>query len=207
MMDDRALAQALLALDAIQVRVDEPFTWSSGIRAPMYCDMRRVMSDVRVREAIVERWVDIVRALRGDAVHAIAGTATAGIAHAAWLAHACALPMVYVRAQPKAHGTQQRIEGVLPPRARVVLVEDLVSTGGSALRAVEALRSAGADVAAVVSIFSYGFVQAHSAFADAAIPFVPLCTLDVLCAATKDEGAEAVLNWRDQINAHARTIV
>jgi orotate phosphoribosyltransferase len=206
-MDDRALAQALLALDAIKVRVDEPFTWSSGIQAPMYCDMRRVMADVPLREAIVRRWVDIVRAVSGGAVTAIAGTATAGIAHAAWLAHACALPMVYVRAQPKAHGTQQRIEGVLPSCARVVLVEDLVSTGGSALRAVEALRSAGADVAVVVSIFSYGFVQAHSAFAHASIPFVPLCTLDVLCGIAQDERSQAVLEWRNQINTPTQTIV
>ena len=182
-----ALAAALLDLGAVALRPAAPFTWASGWRSPVYTDNRRVLGDVRLRRAVRDAFARAVRDA-GWAPNVVAGTATAGIPHAAWLADALALPMAYVRGSAKAHGTGSRIEGADVGAARVVLVEDLVSTGGSSLAAVEALREAGAEVVGVVALFSYGFPTAATAFAAARVPLVTLTGYDALVAAARARG-------------------
>lgn len=175
----RAVAADLLALGAVALRPHEPFTWASGLKSPIYCDNRLTMGAPEVRARLTERFDEAVSA-RGLRPDVIAGTATAGIPHAAWLAHRMGLPLVYVRSSPKAHGRGNRVEGRLAAGARVVLVEDTVSTGGSSLQAVEALRAAGAEVLAVLAIFSYGFAQAERGFEGARVPLLALATYDEL---------------------------
>lgn len=148
------VAKDLLRIGAVTLRPDEPFTWASGLRSPIYTDNRLTISYPAVRHDIVNGMVALVKAVYpgGDL---IAGTATAGIPHAAWLADRLNLPMIYVRAKPKDHGQGRQVEGVLTPGQRVVVVDDLLSTGGSVLGAVHAVRAAGGQVAGVVAIFSY----------------------------------------------------
>lgn len=164
----RSIARSLLQIGAVKLRPNEPFTWSSGLVAPIYCDNRLTLSHPKVRRAIQEGFS---AHLSGEAVlpATIAGTATAGIPHAAWLAEAIDQPMAYVRSSAKEHGTKARIEGVVEEGDRVVLVEDLISTGGSALDAVAALRDAGATVPTVLAIFSYQLAAAETAFREAEV--------------------------------------
>ena len=165
----RQIARDLLILGAVSLRPNDPFTWASGLRSPIYCDNRITLADPAVRRRLTDGFAAFI-AVQNLAPEVIAGTATAGIPHAAWLADRLTLPMVYVRSAPKGHGRANQIEGRLNERERVVLVEDLVSTGGSSLKAVHALREAGAEVLATVAIFSYGFDQATEAFAEAEMP-------------------------------------
>lgn len=206
--DREKLAQSLLSLQAITVRPERPFTWSSGIVSPIYCDMRRVMTSPAVRRSIVAQWTTTIERTVPN-TEVIAGTATAGIPHAAWLAERLSLPMVYVRSKPKAHGTQSRIEGMLTPGANVVLVEDLISTGGSALQAVAALREAGAIVEVVVAIFSYGFARATEAFAQAGVRAVTLCDLDALLPVAIAHGVvtdpDTLFAWKQQVDGQQRS--
>ncbi len=171
------LAAALLDLGAVVLRPEAPFTWASGWRSPVYTDNRRVLADVALRQRVRDAFAGAIAAAAW-APDVIAGTATAGIPHAAWLADALALPMAYVRSAPKAHGMGSQIEGASVEGRRVVLVEDLVSTGGSSIAAAEALRTAGADVVGVVALFTYGFATADAAFArafdGAGVPLVAL---------------------------------
>lgn len=148
------VAKDLLRIGAVTLRPDEPFTWASGLRSPIYTDNRLTISYPAVRHDIVNGMVALVKAVYPDG-DLIAGTATAGIPHAAWLADRLNLPMIYVRAKPKDHGQGRQVEGVLTPGQRVVVVDDLLSTGGSVLEAVHAVRAAGGQVAGVVAIFSY----------------------------------------------------
>ena len=180
------LARDLLRIGAVALRPDDPFTWASGRRSPIYTDNRLTLSHPGVRGRIADAFAEIARPFEPDAVSA---TATAGIPHGALLADRLGLPFSYVRAKPKGHGKENRIEGAVEAGARVVLVEDLVSTGGSALSAAKALREAGAEVVAVVAVFSYGFPEAESAFADAALPLETLTGLDALAAAAHGSGA------------------
>jgi orotate phosphoribosyltransferase len=161
----RALAADLLQIGAVSLRPDDPFTWSSGMKSPIYCDNRVTLGYPRIRTAIRDGFHHIVQHL-DPGPDVVAGTATAGIPHAAWLADRLDLPMAYVRGEAKSHGRKNRIEGVVRRGQTVVLVEDLISTGGSALSAVEALQTAGAHVLAVVAIFSYELMAAASAFQD-----------------------------------------
>ncbi len=186
-MPPAALAAALLDLGAVALRPAAPFTWASGWRSPVYTDNRRVLGDVALRRAVCAAFSTAIRDA-GWAPDGVAGTATAGIPHAAWLADALDLPMAYVRSSAKAHGTGSRIEGADVKGRRVVLVEDLVSTGGSSLAAVAALREAGAEVVGVVALFSYGFPTADAAFADACVPLVTLTGYDALVAAARSRG-------------------
>ncbi|NNF57232.1 MAG: orotate phosphoribosyltransferase [Rhodothermaceae bacterium] len=163
------IARDLLILGAVTLRPNAPFTWASGLRSPIYCDNRITLADPAVRRRLTDGFAAFMEE-QGLAPDVIAGTATAGIPHAAWLADRLTLPMVYVRSAPKGHGRGNQIEGRLHEDARVVLVEDLVSTGGSSLKAVEVLREAGAEVLATVAIFSYGFDRAAEAFAEAKMP-------------------------------------
>lgn len=195
------LAGALLDLGAVALRPEAPFTWASGWRSPVYTDNRRVLGDVALRRRVVTAFADAVRS-DGWAPEVVAGTATAGIPHAAWLADALDLPMAYVRGQAKAHGAGRQVEGADVAGRRVVLVEDLISTGGSSLAAVEALRAAGAEVAGVVALFSYGFDVATDAFAAADVPLVVLSDYAALVDVASARGLvppalrETLAAWR-----------
>ncbi len=158
-----AIARELLRIGAVEVRPDREqwFRWSSGERAPIYCDNRLLISDPAARGAVARALVAAVKAHFG-AAQVVAGTATAGIPHAAWVADRLDLPMVYVRPRPKEHGQGKQVEGRALRGERVVLVEDLISFGGSAASAVEALRKEGGDVIGVVAIVSYGFAEARA---------------------------------------------
>ena len=176
----RSVARALLEIDAVSLRPHDPFTWSSGLIAPIYCDNRRTLAVPSVRTTIADGFADVMREADGESV-TIAGTATAGIPHAAWLAERLEAPMAYVRSAAKDHGQGRRIEGTrLGPGDEAVVMEDLISTGGSALEAVSAVRETGATVRAVLAIFSYGLDAAASAFEAADVEAHVLTAFPVL---------------------------
>ena len=183
----RRLAARLLAIGAVAWSPEEPFTWASGLKAPLYCDNRRTIAYPDVRRLITDGFADVV-AGRGLAPDVVAGTATAGIPHAAWLADRLHLPMAYVRSKPKGHGQKRAVEGGIGAGQRVVVVEDLVSTGGSSLAAAEAVQDVGADVVAVLAIFSYGLAQAQTAFADVRFPLVTLTDFPTLLDVARQAG-------------------
>jgi len=158
------LADKLLQINAIKFNVTQPFTWASGIRSPIYCDNRLTLSYVEVRNLICRGFMQLASDLDFDIV---GGVATGGIAHGMLLADRLSKPFLYVRSSSKGHGLQNSVEGKMPPGARVLLIEDLVSTGGSSLQAVEAVRSAGGLVDDVLAIVQYGFPMAAAAFDDA----------------------------------------
>jgi len=166
------VARRLLAVGAVQLRPHDPFTWASGLLSPIYCDNRIAFSCPPVRDFLKEALRE--RAKEFAPFDAIAGVATAGIAPAVLLADALQLPFAYVRSQAKAHGLRNRIEGVLQPGQRVLLIEDLVSTGGSSLSAAEVLQEAGCTVVGVLAIFQYGLEKATAAFAAKSIPLQTL---------------------------------
>jgi orotate phosphoribosyltransferase len=200
-MTPAQLARDLLAVGAVALRPEAPFTWASGLRAPIYCDNRVSLAYPEVRSRFAEAFAERVRA-EGLEPDAVAGVATAGIPQAALLADRLGLPLAYVRAQAKAHGRGNRIEGRIDAGQRVVLVEDLISTGGSSLAAAEALREAGAEPVAVLAAFSYGLPAAEAAFAEAGIPLHALTTLDALLAEAEAQGSldtsglAALRDWR-----------
>lgn len=167
------IASMLLQIEAIKLSVEKPFTWSSGWKSPIYCDNRLSLSYPDVRRAIKEGLVAAIRENYFTA-EVIAGVATAGIPQAALVAEQLDLPMIYVRSKPKAHGMENLIEGRVVRNQRVVVVEDLVSTGGSSLKAVEALRGRGVNVIGMVSVFNYGFDVASKNFYDANISLICL---------------------------------
>lgn len=176
----KQLAGDLLRIKAVTVAGRENlFTWVSGIKSPIYCDNRVTISYPEVRRAIATGFSEIVRK-HYPGTEVVAGTATAGIPHAAWVADQLNLPMVYVRSAPKGHGQGNQIEGRISPGAKVVLIEDLLSTGGSSIKAVEALQQAGAEVVAVLAIFSYLFPEVEAKFGSANIPFQTLTDYGVL---------------------------
>jgi len=197
----RALASDLLTIGAVALRPEQPFTWSSGLRAPIYCDTRRTLAYPRIRTAICDDFAHLAGA--HDLVPAtIAGTATAGIPHAAWLADRLHQPMAYVRSEAKSHGRKNQIEGIVAEGDSVLVVEDLISTGGSALNAVAALRDAGADVQAVLAIFSYELDAAAAAFEDADVPLHALTGYRTLLRVAReqddlsDTALETLQAWR-----------
>lgn len=172
------VAQRLLQINAIKLSPQNPFTWASGMKSPIYCDNRIVLSYPDIRTYIIEGF----KTTAGDfpAVDKIAGVATAGIPHGALLADKMALPFVYVRSKAKGHGRQNLIEGELKGNEKVLVIEDLISTGGSCLKAVDALQERGVEVVGVLAIFTYGFQKAVNAFAKAGIPFATLSDYDTL---------------------------
>jgi len=163
------IAGRLLEIGAVTLSPDEPFTWTSGLRSPIYTDNRLTISHPAIRDEIAEGFAALIRA-HHPACEAVAGIATGGIPHAAWVAQKLNLPMLYVRDKAKGHGKGNQIEGVLVPGRKVVLIEDLVSTGGSSLKAALAAREAGAEVLGVLAIFTYQFPEAARAFEEAGIP-------------------------------------
>lgn len=182
------VARALLRVGAVTLRPDDPFTWASGRRAPIYCDNRVALAHPDVRRALADA---LAEAARAHAPDAIAGVATAGIPWAALVAERLGLPLCYVRSAAKAHGQGQRIEGQVRPGERTVLVEDLVSTGGSVLAAADALREAGAVPLAALAVFTYGLAGVAGTFRDAGLPLATLTDFGALAAVARDDGALA----------------
>ncbi|MCH5330809.1 MAG: orotate phosphoribosyltransferase [Alistipes sp.] len=183
----RTIAKHLLATGAVFLRPEEPFTWASGIKSPIYCDNRLTLSDVTVRTDIENALAQLVRENYPDC-EVLMGTATAGIAHAAITAHLLSLPMGYVRSGAKDHGRGNRIEGRLGKGQKCVVVEDLISTGGSSIDTVEALREAGAEVLGIVSIFTYGMKRGLERLAEAGVKNISLCDFDTLVDVAAEEG-------------------
>ena len=184
---EREIAHDLLSIGAVFLRPDEPFTWASGIKSPIYCDNRLTLTAPAVRTAVEKGLVELIRTHYPDA-EVLMGTSTAGIAHAAIVGHLMDLPMGYVRSGNKDHGRQNRIEGRLEKGEKVVVVEDLISTGGSVLETVEALREAGAEVLGVVSIFTYGMKKGVERMAEAGVKNVSLTNLDTIAQVGAEEG-------------------
>lgn len=183
---NRQVARGLLSISAVFLRPQEPFTWASGIKSPIYCDNRLILTAPEVRTLVENAIADTVKREFPEA-EVLMGTATAGIAHAAIAAHLLGMPMGYVRSGSKDHGRKNQIEGRLEKGQKVVVIEDLISTAGSALDAVEALRAAGAEVLGIVSIFTYGMKKGLERLAAASIRNVSLTDLDTIAR----EGADA----------------
>ena len=181
------IAGDLLSIQAVFLRPDEPFTWASGIKSPIYCDNRLTLTAPEVRTHVEEGLAQVIRNEYPDA-EVLMGTSTAGIAHAAIVGHIMGLPMGYVRSGSKDHGRQNQIEGKLLPGQKVVVVEDLISTGGSCIDVVNVLREAGADVLGVVSIFTYGMQKGLDRMAAANVKNVSLCDLDALVKVAAESG-------------------
>ena len=183
----KQIAKALLSIQAVIFRPDEPFTWASGIQSPVYCDNRLTLTAPEVRTQIEEGLAALVREHFPE-VEVLMGTSTAGIAHAAIVGHLMNLPMGYVRSGAKDHGRKNRIEGKLPPGQKVVVVEDLISTGGSVIDVVDALREAGADVLGVVSIFTYGMQKGLDRLAEAHVTNYSLTDFDAMAETAAETG-------------------
>ena len=181
------VARGLLAIGAVFLRPEEPFTWASGIKSPIYCDNRLILTAPDVR-GVVEAAIAETVAREFPEAEVLMGTATAGIAHAAVAAHLMGLPMGYVRSGAKDHGRQNRIEGKLTEGEKVVVIEDLISTGGSLIETVEALREAGAEVLGAVSIFTYGMEKGKQRLAEAKVRAVSLTDFDEIVAVAEAEG-------------------
>ena len=184
---EKSIAKDLLAIGAVFLRPEEPFTWASGIKSPIYCDNRLTLTAVEVRKRVEAGLAEIIRTKFPDA-EVLMGTSTAGIAHAAITAMLLDLPMGYVRSGNKDHGRQNRIEGRLEKGQKVVVVEDLISTAGSCLEVVEALREAGAEVLGVASIFTYGMKKGIDRMREAGVVNHSLSNLDALVEVAADEG-------------------
>lgn len=183
----RKIAKDLLKIQAVFLRPDKPFTWASGIKSPVYCDNRLTLTAPEVRTDVETGLKELIEENYPDA-EVLMGTSTAGIAHAAITAHLMGLPMGYVRSGNKDHGRQNRIEGKLEKGQKVVVVEDLISTGGSVIEVVDALREAGAEVLGIVSIFTYGMKKGLERLAAADVKNVSLTNLDVLSEVAAQEG-------------------
>ena len=196
---ERQIAKELLSIGAVFLRPQQPFTWASGIKSPIYCDNRLTLSAPRVREQIEAGLAELVKKYYPQC-EMLMGTSTAGIAHAAITATLLDLPMGYVRGEAKSHGRTNRIEGKLEPGIKVVVVEDLISTGGSAIECVEALREAGAEVLGIVSIFTYGMKKGLERLEAAHTQNHSLCNLDVLVEVAAGEGRIAP-EWKARILA------
>ncbi len=181
------IAKDLLKIKAVFFRPEEPFTWASGIKSPVYCDNRLTLSDTEVRTDVETSLAKTIKENYPDA-EVLMGTSTAGIAHAAITAHLMGLPMGYVRSGAKDHGRQNQIEGKLLPGQKVVVVEDLISTGGSVIEVVNILREAGAEVLGIVSIFTYGMQKGIDRLAAANVKNVSLTNFDVIAEVAAEEG-------------------
>lgn len=194
---EKIIAEQLLSIGAVFLRPEEPFTWASGIKSPIYCDNRLVLSAPAARTIVEQAIADTVREKFPQA-ESLMGTSTAGIAHAAIAASILGLPMGYVRGEAKTHGRNNKIEGRLEKGMKVVVIEDLVSTGGSAVEVVEALREAGADVLGIVSIFTYGMKKGLGRFAQAGVVNYSLSNLDALVDVAVEKGVIAP-QWKARI--------
>ncbi len=182
----KTIAKDLLSIQAVFFRPDQPFTWASGIKSPVYCDNRLTLSDPAVRLDVEKGLAELIRAHYPQA-EVLMGTSTAGIAHAAIAGHLMGLPMGYVRSGAKDHGRQNQIEGRLEPGQKVVVVEDLISTGGSVIEVVKVLQEAGAQVLGIVSIFTYGMEKGLRRLAEAGVENHSLTNFDVIAQIAAEE--------------------
>lgn len=196
-MKNKEIAKQLLSIGAVFLRPNEPFTWASGIKSPVYCDNRLILTATEVRNVVEQTLADAIKTNYPDC-QVLMGTSTAGIPHAAIVGHLLGMPMGYVRAKAKDHGRTNRIEGKLIPGQKVVVVEDLISTGGSSMDTVDALLNAGAEVLGILSIFNYGIRTLP-------IRTVSLCDLETLAQVAVEEGyievkeMKEVLEWKSEI--------
>ena len=194
---ERTIAKELLSISAVFLRPEQPFTWASGIQSPIYCDNRLTLSAPSVREKVEAGLAELVRKYHPDC-EMLMGTSTAGIAHAAITATLLNLPMGYVRGEAKSHGRTNRIEGKMEPGTKVVVIEDLISTGGSAIEVVEALREEGAEVLGIVSISTYGMKKSVERLAAANVVNHSLSNLDTLVEVAAEEGY-ITADWKSRI--------
>jgi len=195
------VAKRLLAIDTIKIQPETPFTWASGWKAPIYCDNRKVLSFPETRSFICRQFTKLIREKYPNA-EAIAGVATGAIAHGVLVAESLGLPFIYVRAKPKGHGLENLIEGDIQPGTKVVIIEDLVSTGASSLAAAEAIRNYGAKVLGMLAIFTYNFSQAAKNFENANVELTTLSNYNLLLKLAHESGEitndqfESLNNWR-----------
>ena len=196
---EKKIAKDLLSIGAVFLRPEQPFTWASGIKSPIYCDNRLTLTAPEVRNHVEEGLAELIRKHYPE-VEVLMGTSTAGIAHAAITATILNLPMGYVRSGAKDHGRTNRIEGKLEPGTKVVVIEDLISTGGSCIEVVDALREAGADVLGIVSIFTYSMKRGVEKIAAANTVNYSLSNLDALVEVAAEEGYIAP-EWKERIIA------
>ncbi|MFR4285665.1 MAG: orotate phosphoribosyltransferase [Enterococcus italicus] len=183
---ETSITHELLAIKAVFLNPEEPFTWASGMKSPIYCDNRLTMSYPAVRKKIAKGLAEKIKATFPD-VQVIAGTATAGIPHAAWVAELLDLPMVYIRSKPKDHGKGNQIEGRITPGQKMVVIEDLISTGGSVLEACAAAENEGANVLGVAAIFTYELPKGKENFENATTPLVTLTNYSTLINVAQEE--------------------
>ncbi len=201
MTNEKAVAEKLLQVNAIKLNPEQPFTWASGWKSPIYCDNRKVLSFPFIRDFIKSEMCNVVFE-KFPSADMLAGVATAGIAWGAMAADQLKLPYMYVRPRPKEHGLGNQIEGFYESGQKVLVIEDLISTGRSSLQVVEVLRQAGLDVVGMLSIFTYGFTEAGKAFADAGVPYLSLTNYEVLIQLALEKGLvsaaqeNTLLNWR-----------
>ena len=202
MTNEKAVAEKLLQVNAVKLSPQEPFTWASGWKSPIYCDNRRVLGFPYVRDFIKSELCNVIFEQFPD-VELLAGVATAGIAWGAMAADQLKLPYIYVRPQPKAHGLGNQIEGFFEKGQKTVIIEDLISTGKSSLEVAEVAKNAGLDVIGMVSIFTYGFIQAEEAFATKGIKLISLTNYEQILQLSIDKGVvtadlqNTLLNWRN----------
>jgi len=198
---EKSIAEKLLKIKAIKLQPNNPFTWASGWKSPIYCDNRKTLSYPQIRNYIKIELSRLILDMYPD-VEVIAGVATGAIAQGALVADALGLPFVYVRPTPKGHGLENMIEGDLRPKQKVVVIEDLISTGGSSLKAVEAIRNDGSEVLGMMAIFTYGFPVAELKFKQAKVKLTTLCGYDAILAealSTKyisQDDIETLQEWR-----------
>ena len=197
----KEVAKGLLSIEAVFLRPEDPFTWASGIKSPIYCDNRLTLTSPEVRTLVEQGLVEVVKENYPDC-EVLMGTSTAGIAHAAIVGHMMNLPMGYVRSSAKDHGRTNQIEGKLLPGQKVVVIEDLISTAGSAIDCVKVLKEAGAEVLGIASIFTYGMQKGLDKLAENGVKNVSLCNLDALVEVAaetgyiKEEDKERILQFR-----------
>jgi orotate phosphoribosyltransferase len=201
MTNEKAVAEKLLQVGAVRLSPEQPFTWASGWKSPIYCDNRKVLSFPYVRDFIKSELCNVIFEQFPDA-NVLAGVATAGIPWGAMAADQLKLPYIYVRPKPKEHGLGNQIEGSVEPGQKILVIEDLISTGKSSLQVVDVLRNAGHEVAGMVSIFNYGFALAEQAFATAGVSYRSLTDYPNLIALAVEKGQvsaeteQLLLNWR-----------
>ncbi len=198
----KEVARRLLQINTIKIQPSNPFTWASGWKAPIYCDNRKILSYPETRTYIRDQFVKIIKENYPN-VEVIAGVATGAIAHGVLVAEALGLPFIYVRSKPKGHGLENLVEGDLKPNQKVVVIEDLVSTGGSSLKAAQAIDNFGGNVLGMVAIFTYNFPQAKENFKNANLELITLCRYQNLVDIAVEAGditekeVNSLMNWRE----------
>ena len=198
------IARDLLAIKAVQIETENYFTWTSGIKSPIYCDNRLTMSYPDVRKRIIDGFINKIKTFDVQP-DVIAGCATAGIPHAAWIADRLNLPMVYVRSSPKGHGKGNQIEGIVKKNQKVLVVEDLISTGGSSIDTVNVLKSMETEVIGVIAIFTYGLQKSIKQFESEKIPWTTLTNFDYIIEALLEDqeitkyDQRKLIDWRNNI--------